>query len=607
MNTAPDNESAPHGNPVQPGRLRLILGVFGMLISVIIAGLAYHQLIHSSAHLAREQRQNHRRLIVPAPRGVIYDREHRVLAGNRSRIDVVINLGDLRAGLQQAEGSVATARLAFVQRHLDRINALTGRQETLDAVRLERAYARNRLTPFVLARDLSDTEIERLSAELSAADPMRLQRNSQRWYPHGATAAHILGRVRREHPTGEAVRGIGGIEQQHDASLRGHDGQTIVQVDAWGFATSPGTMMREAVAGADVTLSLDLDLQRIAEHMLAESAASRGSVAVIAVNTGEVLALASKPDYDLNVVSPIMTTAVKQRVDAEGGWFNRATQGLYPPGSVFKIFTVLSGLRGGTLRPDTVLSCDGFHEFGGRRLPCHNPAGHGRLRLRDALAHSCNVFAYQTGLAAGPDALAAEARRFHLHEPTGLDLPAEATRMLVPDPAWKTQVGHGNWTPGDTTNLAIGQGFLQCSPLQLACAMASLARRETLTVPTLLRSPDRKPSGDCPAEPLGLSDTDHAALLSGLQAVVESGIGSDAQVPGIRIAGKTGTAQVMRPEGRFNIAWFIAFAPIENPRIALAVALEGDRPDEEFAGAAHAAPVVREIIGTYFDSQTGSH
>lgn len=587
------------GNPPVPlRRLRVLLAGFGVMLTVLVGGLGYQQLFRSSEHTAREQRQTQRRLILPAARGVIYDREHRVLAGNRPRADAVINLAELRT-----EATTAHSRLAAIQRHLDRLNALSGRQDTVDAARLERAYAHDRLTPFVLARDLTKAETERLSAGLAADYPVRLLHTAQRWYPQGATAAHLLGRVRRALPSGEEVRGLGGIEQQHEALLSGQSGEAIVQVDAWGFAVGAGTTTRDPVAGADVTLSLDLDLQVVAERTLSESSGLRGSVAVIAVETGEVLALASKPGYDLNAVSPTMTAAVKQHIDAEGGWFNYATQGLYPPGSVFKIFTALAGLRGNTLQPDRALTCPGFLELGGRRLPCHNPAGHGRLALREALAHSCNVFAYQAGLAAGPDALAAEARRFHLHEPTGLDLPAEATRMLVPDPAWKEQADLGAWTPGDTANLAIGQGFLRCSPLQLACAMASLARRETLTVPTLLRSPGRKPSGDRPAEPLGLTDADYAALIAGLRAVVESGIGRDAQVPGISLAGKTGTAQVTRPAGTFNIAWFVAFAPIEKPQIALAVALEGARPNEEFAGAAHAAPVVREIIGAYLDKQ----
>jgi penicillin-binding protein 2 len=239
----------------------------------------------------------------------------------------------------------------------------------------------------------------------------------------------------------------------------------------------------------------------------------------------------------------------------------------------------------------------------GHRFPCHYAAGHGDLKLRTALAQSCNVFAYRTGLAAGADALVSEARRFHFGEPTGIDLPAETRRMLVPDPAWKQADGRGGWTAGDTANFSIGQGFLRYSPLQAACAIASLARRETLTVPTLLHQPGRHPSGDRPPEPLGLAERDYAALIDGMQAVILIGIGRDAQVPGVSMAGKSGTAQVRRKDGMTNIAWFVAFAPVERPEIAVAVALEGDRPGEEFAGAAHAAPVVREIVGAWSDKR----
>lgn len=603
---SPGDDAIP---PDQPRRLRLILGTFGVMLGLLVAGLVYQQLFRSTEHAAREQRQSQRRIALPAPRGVIYDREHRVLAGNRLRTDAVINLGELRTGIQRESGSsTASARLAAAQRHLDCINALTGREETVDATQLERAYAHDRLTPFVLAMDLSEVEADRLAAGLTAADPVQLQRSHQRWYPHGAAAAHTLGRIRREQAGRVAdTAGISGIEKHHDDRLRGQPGQAVAQIDAWGFTMGALIEEHAPVSGTDLVLSLDLDLQLAAERALSAAAgAPRGAVAVISVATGEILALASKPGYDLSEVSPTLSMATKQRIDAEGGWFNRATQGLYPPGSAFKIFTALAGLRGGTLRPDTRLICPGHLEVGGHRFPCHQAAGHGALSLRDALAHSCNVFAYQAGRAAGADALAAEARRFHFHEPTGIDLPSETTRMLVPDPAWKETNGRGPWTAGDTVNLAIGQGFLRCSPLQMACAMASLARRETLTVPTLLRSLARRPSGDRPPEPLGLSDANYAALIAGLRAVVESGIGRDAHVPGISIAGKTGTAQVIRPEGRFNIAWFVAFAPMERPAIALAVALEGGRPDVEFAGAEHAAPVVREIIGTYHDKLAGS-
>ena len=611
--------------PVDPFRLRLIQGAILTLLCLLVAGLGYRQLGRSADYTARERRQNQRLVLTPGPRGVIYDREHRVLAGNRVRIAAVVNLGALREEFLQERQStspgentavaLARARLAVVQRQLDRVNAITRRREQVDATRLERAFARERLTPFVLLDDLTEEESARLPATLRPSDPIQLNRSTQRTYPYGNSAAHVLGRVRREMirtATGQdfpilnftGTVGESGIEKQYDAKLQGHAGDTLLRLDAFGFPVGSPLGHHDPAPGEDVVLSLDIDVQRAAERaMAATPGVPRGAAVAIAVKTGEVLALASKPDFDLNAVSPVLTLGAKQRIDAEGGWLNRAMQGLYPPGSSFKIYTAMAGLRSGTLHADDVFHCDGFFDVAGHRFPCHNAAGHGDVSLRTALAHSCNVFAYQTGLAAGPDALAMEARRFHFGEPTGIDLPFEAQRMLVPDPAWKKKDGHGNWTQGDTVNLSIGQGFLRVTPLQAACAIASLARRETLTVPSLLYQPARRPSGDQPPESLGLANDDYVALIEGMKAVIEIGIGQDAQVPGVSMAGKTGTAQVIRQKGMMNIAWFVAFAPVERPEIAIAVAMEGDQPGVEFAGGEHAAPIVREIAGAYFDKR----
>jgi penicillin-binding protein 2 len=609
-------------------RLRVLQGTVLALLLVLVAGLGYLQLNRADEYTALAKRQTHRRVLTPAPRGVIYDREQRVLADNRIRTDATINLGALRHAFLREEASLrsrrrkptttgesvadpaglaAQARLAVVQSQLDRVNAILGRDTRIDATRLERAFARERFTPFTLVEALTAEEIKRLSAALSEADLVQLRRSHERNYPQGRTGAHVLGRVREERirtpvtddfPTMNYTGAVGesGIEKQYESRLQGRPGEKITRIDAFGFAVD-SREQQAAAPGSDLTLSLDLDLQRAAEHAMDATPGKYGAAVAISVQTGEILALASKPDFDLNGVSIDLSPTLKRQIDASGGWLNRATQALYPPGSSFKIFTVLAGLRSDTLQPTTSYRCDGFLHVGNRRFVCHHA-------VRTALARSCNVFAYRTGLAAGPTALAAEARRFHFAEPTGIDLPSETTRMLVPDPSWKTHDNRGPWTDGDTVNLAIGQGFLRISPLQAACAMASLARRETLTVPTLLHQPNRRPAGDRAPEPLALSDADYATLLNAMKAVVETGIGRDAQVPGITIAGKTGTAQILRPEGMQNIAWFLAFAPADDPQIAIAVAMEGAEPNVEFAGAEHAAPIVREILGTYFDKQS---
>lgn len=616
MSADVDSHGRP-GGPVPPPpaeRLRVLRTVLVAALIALVAGLSYHQIgARAAESSARERRQSLRLVQEPAPRGALYDRRHRLLAGDRERVAAVVPLGELLQEFRAAGGGPA-GRLAVMERRVASLAGIIGRPVALDAGRLERAYARERISPFVLFDDLSPEETQRVAAAAESLAPVTLQRHLERDYPHGALAAHVLGRVRRElvSPAREQdfatlayreATGESGVEKAFDPALRGQPGETIRRVDALGFPAGDPLAQRTPVGGEDVALSLDLDVQRAAEKSLSAGRAARGSAVAIAVQTGEVLALASQPGFDLREVSPGMSAATKARLDASGAWFNRATQGLYAPGSVFKLFTVSAALRSGALRRDDVRHCNGFLEIGSRRFACHNPAGHGELSLTRALAQSCNVFAWQAGLGAGPAALAAEARRFHLDASTGIELPGETSRMLVPDPTWKLRQESTIWTAGDTANLAIGQGYLRCSPLQLACAVASLARRETLTVPTLRRDPARQPAGDRAPEPLGLADADYAALVAGMRAVVETGIGRDAQVPGVSIAGKSGTAQVDQAHGRTNVAWFVAFAPVEKPEIAVAVALEGDEVGEEFAGAEHAAPVVREILAAYFEGK----
>lgn len=611
-------------------RLWIVRGVLVAAFAVVLAGLARSQLGRSAELTEREQRQNLRRLLEAAPRGAILDREGRVLAQDRERLDAVVSLAALRGEIEAArqaarrlaerEGAAPPApgdlRFEVVSRHLTRLAEVLGRGDPTEArAAFERHYAHHRTTAFLAVPDLTPDEAARVAAAFGPGDPVRLHRTTARVYPHGGVAAHLLGRTRRDmlraapDALGDGrfatinyleTLGDSGVEKQFDGRLRGRPHAALVRLDVAGVPVDPPLSRDQGARGGDVMLSLDLDLQRTTEAALAAvSGASHGSVAVIDVRTGEVLALASKPGFDLNAVSPAMSRETKARIDTEGGWFNRAVQGLYPPGSTFKIFSLLAGLRADVLRPGERVVCEGYLDVGGHRFVCHQPAGHGVLPLRTALAQSCNVYAYRNGLATGGAAIATEAQRFRLHLPTGIDLPGETTRMLVPDPAAGGTGPDGAWADNDTINLAIGQGALRISPLQAACAMASLARRETLTVPTVLRSPGRSPTGGAPAEPLGLDDVKYAALLEGLRAVVESGIGQRAQVPGVTLAGKTGTAQIESDEGMRNVAWFLAFAPIERPEIAIAVALEGDRPGEEFAGAEHAAPVVREIVASY--------
>ncbi|MEM8550560.1 MAG: penicillin-binding transpeptidase domain-containing protein, partial [Verrucomicrobiota bacterium] len=223
---------------------------------------------------------------------------------------------------------------------------------------------------------------------------------------------------------------------------------------------------------------------------------------------------------------------------------------------------------------------------------------HGELALGDK--KSSNVYFYQVGLAAGIDAISSEAMRFGLDKPTGIDLPYEATRMIVPTREWKKERDGRSWMPGDTANVSIGQGDLFVTPLQMATFAASLARGETRTRVSIQHDPEGKPV-DHGGEPIGLNDEQYAELLAGMEAAVsEQGTARFAMVDGVRIAGKTGTAQVKRPSGKITLAWFLGFAPVDDPQIAIAVVVEGLEPDDHYAGGKTAAPIAQAIFETYF-------
>ncbi len=320
--------------------------------------------------------------------------------------------------------------------------------------------------------------------------------------------------------------------------------------------------------------------------------------------------MASKPDYNLNDFSPRLGADTAADIQKRGAWLNLAIAGVYPPGSTFKTLVTIAGLRRGTLSPtDTSVDCEGAVRIGNRIFKCDEGDGHhGRIGLTEAIAESCDIYFYEHGLTIGPDAIAEEGRRFHLDRPTGIELPGESRRMIIPDRAWKQRVQGAPWTDGDTANTAIGQGSVQVTPMVMACYAASLARDEIFTRPTLLHDPNRSAQHN---ERTGLTPDQRAVLLAGMEACTNTTYPSDTayplstveayRVPGVRIAGKTGTADY---GNHLIVAWFICFAPIENPEIAVAVAMQSDQPGEGYVGGVTAAPVAALVLQKYFAKKT---
>lgn len=604
-----------------------------LLVLILGAGLIYQQALRSDLAHEKEKVQSQRRILVPGPRGNIYDREGRLLVGNRPRFAVVLYLDELRTKFYEeylkirkayrtadddAVPSAAQlseiARFAVVDRYLQIINAALDRHNELNARDLRRHFNAQRMLPFTLIDDLEPDEYARLLEQLPVNSPLQVYTTSTRYYPHGATAAHVLGYVAADRdieideafPGAELMtfkmigaEGRNGLETQFDQKLQGEAGGTIYRVDPGGYRVE-SLERRLPVQGENLITSLDLDLQLAAEERMRQYEMA-GSAVALDVNTGEVLVMASLPDYDLNDFSPHLKAATAADINERGAWMNRAIQGLYPPGSSFKILVTLAGMRAGTIGPATETNCSGYFRVGNRSFPCHDGHAHGQIPLRTAIAKSCNVFFYQHGLDTGIDAIAAEARRFGFGERTGIELPHESDRTLVPDPSWKKARRGASWTPGDTANVSIGQGDVLVTPLQMATFAASVARGQMRTVPHMTHDEERPTQHSAP---IGLTPANYAGLLEGMEECTISGTGRlaftlrDNRIPGLRVAGKTGTAQV---PGHKNIAWFICFAPIERPQIAIAVMVEGDTAGEETGGGTFCAPVAHDILKKWID------
>ena len=595
-------------------------GIVALLLLVLVSGLAYQQIIKGAMHHEQERQQNERRIITPGPRGDILDRNGKLLVGSRARNAVVLYLDELRPefskefidirknyrnsgdkDLPTNEQMERIAHVTVVKRYLDQVNQILGRTDEVDGSGLQRHLQRQLLLPYVLLDDLKPEEFARLIEQLPVNSPLQLYKSSTRYYPYNDAAAHVLGYVGvneseddEEFPgedlttlTMKGSIGRDGLEKQFDSTLQGEAGYKILRVDPAGYKVNPPIDYRVPVQGHKLVTSLDIDLQQAAEDAIGDQT---GAVVAMDVHTGEVLVMASRPGYDLNAFSPHLTSAAAADIEKRMAWTNNALNGVYAPGSTFKIVVSTAALLRGAITPeDKPSDCEGYMMVGNHKFGCENGNGrHGELDLADAITVSCDIYFYTVGLKTGVDAIAEQARRFHLGRPTGIELPGETHRMLTPDPAWKQRVHSEGWTPGDTANMSIGQGYVGETPLVMACFASSFARDEVWTAPTLLHDPNRAAQH---TDRTGLSSEQRDAILKGMEGCTTEGTAkiltttAAYQVPGIRIAGKTGTAQITRPYGKTDEAWFICFAPIDNPQIAIAVAVDGEAGEDAAGGS----------------------
>lgn len=622
--------------PTEPNyihRLNLLYLVLFLCMVTLIGGLAWRQLFLTKDYLAAEERQNYRRILKPGPRGDIFDRHGELLVGNRALFSATVYLNELRPdfrrefirvlnerrarGLSPDRYRLAVeARRNVVQHYQNQINQILGIRDIVEASSIERHFSQSLLLPYPLKRDLAPGEYARLIEQLPVDSPIQIITDTARYYPFGEAAAHVLGYVTdsQEISPGdlpgkdlltfrfEGKVGRTGLEASFDHHLQGITGGEIWSVDPGGFQHER-VVFEQPRTGQSLTTTLDVRLQQATEEALGDYT---GAAIAIDIATGEVLAMASKPNYNLNDLTPFIPFTVDAVIREEGGWLNRATQGLYPPGSTFKIITATAGLRAGLIDNEMEINCPGYYRVGRRIFRCHNRAGHGRENLVESIRDSCNVFFYERGLAIGINRLAEEARYYNLHQPTGIEIPGETRRSLVPDRDWKSRRFYGeSWFDGDTANMSIGQGFLLVTPLQMTLVASAIADGY-LRQPTLIKDPSLTPNRE-PPKHLNLPEEHLNWIRKGMTEAGIRGTARRASGPGFIAAGKTGTAQVRKDSRPTTLAWYIGYAPADNPKIAVCVMIEGAPSSESLAGGGTSAPIARRIFETHLQPATTTH
>ena len=592
-------------------RARIFKYVALALFAVIVARLFLFQIWHGRAYSEQAKHNRVRLEILSRIRGKILDRGGQVIAENVLSYCLLFD---------PFEKEFVSGR-ADVDEVLVSIATLLGGERLPEWQSLMEKGKELPFRPVQLACNLDIGQISLIEEHKSQFPGVRIEARPRRFYPHGELACHLLGYISEAsrgeiersqedvYQPGDAV-GRSGVEDSREVALRGRNGKEYVEVDARGRRVEP-TPDRPPLparelpfAGMDVILTIDLELQRVAEVALGEGRS--GAVVVIDPRDGAVLAMASKPGFDPNVFSLGLSPGQWHDLDSSPlhPLMNRATQGLYPPGSTMKILTAGAALEEGVASPTTQLeACTGAYRFGTRSFRCWREEGHGTLTLLEAIEASCDVYFYQLGLRLGVDRMAKYAEKFGLRARTGIEIPGEKSGFYPTTQWYDRTYGRAGWGKGVRLNLAIGQGEILVTPIGLAVFAAAIANGGNLYQPYVVASQVqqwdgtqavRGPGHRRPGAALGLSATTVSALKQAMEAAVSGprATGRLASVPGIRVAGKTGTAQ--NPHGQDH-ALFIGFAPVEAPEVAFAVVVENAGH-----GGSVAAPVAGEVLRIYF-------
>ena len=586
-------------------RTLMLGGAMAAMVAVLGARMRYLQVDQADEFklLAEENRINIR--LIPPERGLIQDRNGRIIAGNEQNYRVVIT--------REAAGDAE-----LVLRRLAGIIPMT--PEELERA-IEEVMSLRAFVPVTVAERLSWEDFSKVALNAPALPGIVPEVGLSRRYPLDQDFAHVVGYVG---PVSEKdLEGLAepdpllripkfqigkiGVEKWMEDTLRGRAGTKRIEVN------SAGRVMRElerqeGEPGADIRLTIDADVQNFAQARLGEESAA---AVVIDVTNGDILCCASSPSFDPNLfvrgISHVDYNALME--NDHRPLANKTVSGAYPPGSTFKMVTALAALEAGVVTPETRVRCPGYIEFGGRRFHCWKRGGHGTVSLQRSLSESCDVYYYDIAQKVGIDKIAEMGRKLGLGQ--RFDLPMSAiTEGIMPNKQWKLERHKQDWRIGDTINASIGQGYVLTSPLQLAVMTARLASGRALA-PRLVRMVNDRELPVTEAPPLDIPADYLAAVRKGMYEVVngETGTAKSSRIvdPALVMAGKTGTSQVRNitaaereagvisndqlPWNRRDHALFVGYAPYDAPRYAIAVVVEHGG-----GGSTAAAPIARDIL-----------
>jgi len=585
--------------------------IITVAFSLIFSRLWYLQIIKGDFFKDLSENNRIRIQEIPAPRGILFDHSGIPLVDSFPSFDVSL----VREDVPDMETLIPALS-----------RALNMDPEKIWS-KLDQAKGSPPFQPLKIKTDITWQELATVETRRLDLPGVEVEVVMRRNYLYGRLASHFIGYLgeisqeeleREEYADHKMGHFIGkyGVEQRYESFLMGVNGGRQIEVNAMGRKMRVLEKV-ESNPGNNLILTLDLELQKAAEEAMA---GKRGTVVAIDPNNGEVLAMVSLPDFDPNLFARGISSENWKSIlnNPARPLQNRAIQGQYPPGSVFKIITAIAGLEEKVITPETTFRCNGTFPYGNREYHCWKKEGHGHVSLNRGLVESCDVYFYNVGLRLGVDRIAKYASGMGLGRVTGIPFGNEKPG-IVPTSSWKMRRFGIPWQAGETLSVAIGQGFNLLSPIQIACLVSAVANGGTLYQPNIIRAV-KAPHGEVLKEFLPLELKTIPASPATLEMIRQAmwgavnspgGTGGRARIDGFDVAGKTGTAQVIqRREGRAgpsspdlqDHAWFVCFAPASRPEITVVVLVEHGG-----GGGATAAPIARKVLESYFQRKKTSH